>query len=266
MGLTSTYQVETSSTRIMRRTNIDPQGAKYVTVTNPDGSSIETSPDGTVTSITKTPDPRLGMFSPVTGSMTVATPGGLIYSLAETRTVSFPSSSGLTGGSMFGFTTLTDTKTINGNAYTTVYDASTKTFTYTTPMGRQSFTTLNDKGRPILSQVAGLLPVNYGYDAQGHLISVAQGSGTTARLYTIGYDPQNRISSITDPLLRSTGFAYDLAGRITQETLPDGRVINFSYDGNGNITSITPPSKPAHNFDYTPVDLLKDYVMKSRGR
>nr|MDA8079237.1 IPT/TIG domain-containing protein [Nitrospiraceae bacterium] len=99
MGLTSTYQVETSSTRIMRRTDIDPQGARYVTVTNPDGSSIETSPDGTVTSTTKTPDPRLGMFSPVIGSMTVTTPGGLKLSLAETRTVSFPSSSGLTGGS-----------------------------------------------------------------------------------------------------------------------------------------------------------------------
>jgi len=260
MGLTSTYKVETSPAGSEIRTNVNPQGGTDVTVTNPDGTSTETAPDGTVTEITKSPDPRFGMFAPVTGSKTITTPSGLKYSDADTRTADLSDPA-----DPFSFKTLTDSYNINGRIYTSTYDAASKTLTETTPMGRKSITTLNSQGKVVSSQVSGLYPVNFGYDSQGHMNEITQGTGADARVYSYTYDSQNYLAGITNSLSEITGYVYDKAGRVTQEVLPDGRVINYSYDSNGNMTSITPPGKPAHDFNYTSLDLTKDYIPPSIG-
>ncbi len=261
MGITRTFEVETSNTGIERKTNVSPQGGTDVTTTNPDGSSNETAPDGTITVITKAPDPRLGMLSPVTGSKTITTPSGLQYNITDTRTADLSDPA-----DPFSFKTLTDSYNINGRTYISTYDAATKTMTETTPMGRKSTTTLNSQGKVVSSQVSGLLPLNYGYDSQGRLTEITQGTGADSRVYSYTYDSQNYLAGIIDPLSEITGFAYDQAGRVTQEVLPDGRVIDYSHDSNGNMTSITPPGRPAHNFDYTPLDLTKDYMPPSIGK
>src|SRR5574341_1075042 len=251
LGRTNTYLVESLSTGDTRRVDTNPDGTKITTTIFTNGTRTITSSDNTVATITEGPDPRFGMQSPLISSMKITTPGGKVYSMSEGRSVTLTDTT-----NPLSLTTLTDTVSVNGRTYTSVYDAAAKTITASTPAGRQAITTLDSQGRVTQAQVPGLDPLNYSYDAQGRLTTITQG----VRQYTFNYDGLNQLSDITDPLSRSLGFAYDQAGRVNQQTLPDSRLISYAYDANGNVTSVTPPGKPEHGFIYTPVDLLQDYL------
>ncbi len=47
-----------------------------------------------------------------------------------------------------------------------------------------------------------------------------------------------RITWITDPLTRTTGFQYDGNGRLTLVTMPEGNGVAYTYDGRGNVTLV----------------------------
>ena len=174
--------------------------------------------------------------------------------MGETRSVGLPDPANL-----LSLSTLTDTVTINGRAYTMSYDGAAQTFTNTTPVGRQSTAQIDSLGRIIQNQLSGLDALQYSYDARGRLVGATQGSGAGARSFTFQYNPQGYLAGITDPLSNVYGFEYDQAGRLTQETLADGSRIAYSYDSNGNLTSVTPPGRPAHSFAYNAVDLMVEY-------
>jgi len=89
---------------------------------------------------------------------------------------------------------------------------------------------------------------------------VTVGTGSSARVTTFGYDPLDRLSSVTDPLLRVQSYTYDDANRVVGQVFTDGSQVGFSYDANGNVTSVTPPSRPEHDFGYTPADLMSSYT------
>lgn len=249
-GVTNSYKVESLSTGASRRTNIDPSGFTTITNIGTDGTTTTTAPDGTITTTTEGPDPRFGMQAPIILNMTVKTPSGLTYSLSEGKTVILSDQS-----NPLSIVTMTDTKTINGKTFTSLYESAQKKFTVTSPVGRQRFSLLDANGRMGQEQTAGLAAVTYQYDAKGRLTTITQG----ARTSSISYDSLNQIGSITDAAGRTVGFAYDLAGRVTQQTLPDSRIIAYSYDANGNVTSITPPGRPSHNFTFDPRDLETYY-------
>ncbi len=249
-GHVNSYQMESLSTGASRKTNTDPSGLKIITDIGTDGISTTTAPDGTISTTTEGPDPRFGMQAPITSSMTVKTPSGLTYTYGESRTISLSDSN-----NPLSIVTLADTKTINGKTFTSLYDAAQKKITATTPVGRQRFSLLDNKGRVYQEQTVGLEAAGYQYDAKGRLTGITQGTRTT----TIVYDSLNQISSITDAANRTVSFTYDLAGRVTQQTLPDSRVIAYSYDANGNVTSITPPGRPAYNFTFDLRDLETYY-------
>lgn len=79
-----------------------------------------------------------------------------------------------------------------------------------------------------------LSATNFTYDLRGRLATSTQGSGIASGLYSISYNSNGHVSSITDPLQRSVSFEYDSAGRFTRQVLPDLREINYTYDANGN--------------------------------
>ena len=166
---------------------------------------------------------------------------------------------------LFSFATLTKTTTVNGQAYTSVYDKANLGYTNTSPEGRVTTTQLNSKGRPAQSTVANLLPVNYSYDTRGRLTQVDQGTTPDQRSSQVGYNAQGYPATLTDALNNVTVFDYDPAGRITRQVLPDNREISYAYDANGNLTSITPPGRPPHVYSYTPVDLTQDYTPPTAG-
>jgi RHS repeat-associated protein len=45
-----------------------------------------------------------------------------------------------------------------------------------------------------------------------------------------------RVTSVTDPLSRTTSFTYDGNARLTRVTFPEGNYIEYTYDSRGNVT------------------------------
>jgi RHS repeat-associated protein len=45
-----------------------------------------------------------------------------------------------------------------------------------------------------------------------------------------------RVTSVTDPLSRTTSYTYDSSGRLTRTTAPEGNYVNLTYDSRGNVT------------------------------
>jgi RHS repeat-associated protein len=260
----TTYSVENLPTGEAQRKTVRDGVTLETRIINTDGGTETTTlADGTVTTITKGPDPHFGvsgMQAPIITGMTVKTPAGLTYSMTGSRTVTLTDSN-----DPFSLQTQTDTVTANGKTSTSVYDVAAKTVTATSPEGRKTVTTLDDLGRVVKTEVNGLAPVAFTYDSYGRLATVTSSSGTETRTSTISYDSQGYVASTTDPLSKSTRFTYDAVGRVTAQTLPDGQQINFSYDANGNVTTLTPPGKPDHKFSYTTMDLDDTYTPPDVG-
>ena len=165
---------------------------------------------------------------------------------------------------IFSHTKLTNTATINGKTTTTEFITADRTWTTTSPSGRQATVIQNEKGRPITYRIPGLEDVNLTYDDRGRLTTISQGEGADQRTTTMVYyetgDPKGRLATITDALSRTMSYNYNQAGRVTRQTLPDGREVNYEYDQTGNLVSITPPGKTAHIFDYTAMDQTSQYT------
>jgi RHS repeat-associated protein len=254
LSVTTTYGVERLPAGDEGRVRIRAGGLRTETLIGANGTRAWHFPDGATQTVTLGPDPRWGMQAPPAKSQIIRTPGGLVSTIATTRSVNLADPN-----NALSLITLTDMVSFNGRTYTSIYDAASRTFLNTTPTGRQSTITLDALERVVQEQAANLHPDNYAYDADGRLASITQGSGAEARTLTFGYNSAGYLQTLTDSLGRTVSFNYDLAGRVTQQTLPGGRAIGFGYDANGNLTSITPPGRPAHAFTYTPVDLMETY-------
>lgn len=260
LGRETRYRVDNQTTGNLRLTNRFPDNSVGQTQIRLDGSSSTTQADGSTATSLDGPDPRWGMQAPVAQSGSLKTPANRTVNYSTARTVTLSNNS-----NPLSLTALTENFTVNGKLYSSVYNASTRTFTDKTPLNRQSTTKIDAQGRVIQEQVTGLLAANYSYDSVGRLSTATVGTGAEARTLTYAYNSQGYVQSITDPLGRSVTFAYDAAGRVTSQTLPGNRTITFAYDANGNLTALTPPGRPAHTFTYTPVDLTSAYQPPNVG-
>jgi len=209
-----------------------------------------TLPDGTSHNETLGPDARWGLQSPVPLSATL-TKGSLVMTTTGTRSVTVG-----TVGDPFSLTSETDTLSINGRKYSSAFTTANRTWLTTTPANRKTTTILDTLERTSSVQIGSLTAVALGYDSQGRLTSVSQGT----RKASLTYNSSGFLADVTDPLGLQTSFSYDADGRLLTKTLPDGRTISYTYDGNGNLTSVTPPGKSAHLFAYTAVDLPSAYT------
>jgi hypothetical protein len=91
LGRTTTYAVTWDSTGNVETSSIkDPAGFTTTTVTGADHSDSTTYPDGTSVATTTAPDPRFGMDAYSVGA-TIKTPGGLMRTVAESRTATMAS-------------------------------------------------------------------------------------------------------------------------------------------------------------------------------
>jgi len=251
LGRTTSYRVEEWPTGDRRRLNTLPSGLQEERWIGSNGRHITTLPDGTVHSLLLGPEPRFGMQAPLATQLQVTTPHGLVSNVTNARTITLADPH-----NPLSLLTQTDTLTLNGNAYISTFEAALRRLTLRTPVGRERISLFDAPGRILEARVDGLEPMRYTYDSLGRLASVAHGIRTSV----LTYDAQGYLTSLTDPLGRSVGFAYDPAGRLLQQTLPDGRELRYTYDANGNLTSLTPPGRPGHAFAYTPVDLAAAYV------
>jgi YD repeat-containing protein len=255
VGRTTTYAVEHSPGGPEGRTVTGPDGLSTVWVDDPTaGTFVSETPDGVRTDIKVTLDPRWGRQVFLPELATIAITSGLTATASATRAVELADPA-----NPLSLAAQIDTVALNGRVYTGDFESATRTHVVTTPEGRQVVTTFDAQGRVIRTELIGLLPTEYGYDAHGELSTVTQGPGAEARSFAFGYDATGELATISDPLGRMESFSYDAAGRVIAQTLPNGQSISYAYDPNGNLAAVTPPGQAAHLFVYTPIDLAEEY-------
>jgi RHS repeat-associated protein len=249
-GQTATYEVEYLADGSVKRTNVSPTGQLTRDNTSANGQRSRTAPDGSTSSVTLGADPRFGMAAPVATTTTVAN-GSLVLTQTSSRQATL-----LDPADILSLATLSTTTSLNGTIWQTTWTTANRTMVTRSPAGRTFTTTLDAHGRPVSTQVPGLTATSMVYDPLGRVQAMSQGG----RTMTFGYDTHRYLSSVTDPLHRTTTFQRDALGQVTSQTLPGGRTILFGYDTDGNLTSVTPPSRPAHAFTVTPVGLMATYT------
>jgi RHS repeat-associated protein len=260
LGRVTRYRVERLSIGQTKSTTTDPAGLQAQVLSDLTGSQTATYPDGTVVSTVLGPDPRWGMRAPLAKSVTVRTPGGKVQTTTTQRAVTLA-----TPGDVLSLRTFSETATVNGRAFTSAYDATTRTLTQTSPTGRRSTAVLDDRGRLVQEQLGDLAPTSYTYDLRGRLATATQGAGTGSRVTSLAYGTDGFLASTTDPIGRTTTFTKDANGRMTDLTLADGRQVRFAYDANGNVSGRTPPGRPEHTFGYTERDQVATYTAPAVG-
>ena len=253
MGRTKSYSVirpPTNESKVISAT--DEAGLTTVTSIQAEFSSTSTFPDGTIVTSSTTADTRYGINAPVTSTKTVM-PSGLTKTEVRSRSVT------LTDPLLpLSVASLVESVSVNGQSFSSSYSRSANTLTSSSPLGRQTVTTVDSLGRVSQVQAPGVLATQLQYDGRGRPQTVTQGS----RIYTFGYDSLGNLASLT---LHTVTLGYDAANRPTSETLPDAQVVAMSYDANSNATSVTPPGKPNHSFAYNALDLEKTYTPPDVG-
>jgi len=237
-----------------------PDGSTVRSAIAPNGQQTETWPDGSVVTTTLGSDPRFGLQSPIASSEQTQLPSGLTMTTSSSRSavLSVP-------GDPLSLSTLTESWTLNGKTFTSVFDRANMQWILQTPGGRQVSVTVNAAGDLTSLQLGALETVYLAYDSAGRIISETQGSGAAQRLVGLSYGADGRLKSITDPLQRTVSFAWDAAGRLTSQVYPDGQVVSLSYDSGGNLTSVTPPGRLPHRFSFTSVGLRQSYTPPDLG-
>ncbi|MFB3786194.1 MAG: RHS repeat-associated core domain-containing protein [bacterium] len=214
------------------------------------GTRAITWRDGTRLDQQLGPDPRFGLAAPMTTALNITTPGGLQSAIGIVRSASMMES----GNTWIPLGSFTQTVDINGRIFIRTYHGEKRTFTDISPEGRRRDFTIDELGRVIFEQTAGLYPARYLYDLHGRLAQVILGEDPDTRVMSVTYDDAGKVKSITDPLGRVVLYENDAVGRARRVTLPGNRVLEYAYDANGNRTGITPPGRPAHTFQYSVLD------------
>ena len=233
-----------------RRTVTYPDGTTASQVTDSSGTTTGLGADGTAQSLATARDPRFAGTS-IPTTETVSIPGGPTITSTYARTATYGSDQ-----NPFAFLQLQDTATINGETWTSVFDAGSRTTTVTSPEGRSASATYDAAGRPL--NVGGLLDRAdrlYSYDAHGRLTSRSYLVRGDTREVDYGYGGDGLLSAI-NTAEATVSIARDAAGRPLTTTAAsvadptDSRTMQFGYNAAGDLTSVAPPGRPAHTFGY----------------
>jgi RHS repeat-associated protein len=155
----------------------------------------------------------------------------------------------------------------SGNRVTSSVDPLNKTTTFAYGSGGRLTGTFYSDGSP---------SETYSYDADGHLLNMVDGTGTTTNIF----DSLQRLTQQTDGAGHVVGYGYDLAGRVTSIAYPGGNcstatlcvtrqydsagrpssvqdwlshTTTFGYDSNSNLTGVTYPNGVVATWTYNNV-------------
>jgi len=234
------------------RTTTLPNGLTLTAQTDEGGSTKLTLPFDTTVTAEVTGDPRFGVLAPLAKNTIVT--GGVISTMALRRVV--------TGTDPLAPATLTTYVDIDGGASaggataTVGWAAATKTVIATSAAGRKVSMVLGAGGRVERLTPPGEAPIDVIYDYLGRATLVQQGT----RSYGFAWDASANLTTITDPLGRTTTATYDSLGRLTARSLSGGRSIAYEWDPSGRLVSLTPPGRPKHTLSYGPAGLFTEYA------
>ena len=100
--------------------------------------------------------------------------------------------------------------------------------------------TYDSLGRVASESVGGEVVTTYTYDAAGRPASRTDTTAGLTRTSTYGYDPLDRLTTVTYPSLQTAGYQYTASGRLSAVTY-QGQTFGagFTYDGSGRLTTYT---------------------------
>ncbi len=242
-----------------------PDGTVTTSRTAPNGHSVVVMADGTRVESREGPDPRFGMNSPLTTSMSITTPSGLTTTATHQRTFE---ATLLDGPLVLG--RLTDRKTMGDRTHVTEWNGAERSSTDTSPEGRVSTSFYDAASRPTQVDVPGIASTYYEYDARGRLERMVQGERELEHVYHPTSGQLQKVRALVGraggvPQYLESSFDYDRVGRLLGSTSPDGATLGLTYDANSNLETITPPGQPAHQFQYGAGDLLRTYTPPTLG-
>lgn len=124
-----------------------------------------------------------------------------------------------------------------GRTTTFTYDPAGNRLTATDPDGQVTTDAYNAANELVsISYSSATTPgVTYTYDADGRVVSMTDGTGTT----TDTYDSLGRLVSSTDGAGQTVRYGYDLDDDVTAVTYPNGQTVTQGYDAAGHLTSVT---------------------------
>lgn len=248
-GRVTRYQTQESG-QFRLYTNTFPDGTQ-VQQRATGGREVTLFPDGTTVDANSASDTRFGSQSPYTAGRTTRLPSGLSRFDGMTRKVTLD-----TVSNVLTLSRLEESFGLNRNVWTSVYTASDRTRRVTTPMGRVSSVTLDEKGRPVTWTSPGVAPVQVTYDSRGRPTRLTQ----AMRNVNVTYGANGFAETFVDTLNRTTRLSTDVTGQLDSATRPDGEVYAFGWDAKGNLTALTPPGKTAHGFAYSKLDEVTGYA------
>jgi len=250
-GRVYAFSVERTSTedRILTRTGPDGLEDNRVFSSGGDEAYQELT-DGTIRYQRYAPDPRFSVNSPLPERRVTSVPSGLTREILTERYVDLADAS-----NHLSLISLSQEVKVNERSAFAEFDASSMTWSMTSPTGRASTTMIDGQGRPLLATQAGLAPTAFQYDSRGRPVDISTLEGDLVRSITLEYHTEGHqagyLASSTDALGLKTKFEYDLSGRVSRQIFPDGRSVQFDFDSEGNLITLTPPGRSAHVFDYT---------------
>ena len=252
LGRTWTFGIDNTGSQKVR-TSVTPAGLQTTRTFSANGSATITTPDGTTQSRTQAPDPRFGMLAPI-DSWTISTPGGVQETILRERTVQLSDPD-----DPLSLTSITETTTRNGHAWSSVFDAATSSWTVLSPLGRATTMEVDDQGRPVRLTPPAFLSIDLAYDARGRLETTHRGGTSEPAEVQISYDANGLPDMILDANGDGNLFEWDAALSPERMTLADGRTIEAAFDPNRNLTHLAPPGRPDHSFTHTEADLVASY-------
>lgn len=159
---------------------------------------------------------------------------------------------------------LTETRTYNAGGQLetlTLTDTTTQTVPYSTNGQTRTYAYGWDANGHLLSVNGPLAAVgwndditNYGYDTQGNLLTVTDALGHVTTF--AGHDANGRPATMTDANGIVTAYGYDGLGRVQSVTVqhPSNSALNstttIGYDAVGHVTGVTLPSTDTLILDY----------------
>ena len=158
------------------------------------------------------------MQAPFEAKRTTKTPSGLTLTVTTARTATLSDPADVTS-----LVASTETTTVNGNAFTRLFQQAPKLQTLTTPMGRTSTTTIDALGRTIGAATSGLTAVAFAYDAE-------RGVLTDYRSTAAPQTPSRNNTGTTVQYEADRGIASDgwaLRGVVKSRVSVDGRELAF---------------------------------------
>jgi RHS repeat-associated protein len=127
-----------------------------------------------------------------------------------------------------------------GQSYKYTYNSQDNLSQIVDPLGNtQAFTYGGPDDRLTSSTDGNGNTTQYGYDANGNIISTTYPDGSVEKL---AYDAQGNPTSLTSRAGQVTKYSYDSSGRLLSETFADGSKQTYSYDSRGNMVTATDSS------------------------